>query len=131
MSLPACPLAPKLACKSVSLGAAVVNWRNTNGAFLTTSKNFYNELGNLIQTQDPLLHNTFYDYTDNFSTTGNVCIPTGGTAQAFVSKITNHLGQFVGFSYYSCSSAAASEPRKGELGVGANASNSARRYRSV
>ena len=32
MSDPAMPLAPKLACRSVSLGAAVAKWRNANGA---------------------------------------------------------------------------------------------------
>jgi RHS repeat-associated protein len=85
----------------------VSNWRNTDGAWLTTT-NYYDDLGNLKQTQDPLLHNTFFDYTDFFSTTGNICIPSGGTAQAFVTKVTNHLAQFARASYYSCSSWTAS-----------------------
>jgi hypothetical protein len=81
----------------------IKNWRNTDGAWLTTTK-YYDDLGNLKQTQDPLGHNTFYDYTDSFSGTGNVCVPTGGTTQAFITKITNHLNQFSRYSYYSCSS---------------------------
>ncbi len=86
-------------------------WRNTDGAWLTTTK-YYDDLGNLRQTQDPLSHNTFFDYTDSFSTTGNICVPTGGSAQAFVTKITNHLGQFSRYSYFSCSSwfASATDP---------------------
>ncbi|MGC2530545.1 MAG: hypothetical protein WA639_22580 [Candidatus Acidiferrum sp.] len=49
----------------------ISSWRNTDGALLTTT-NYYNELGNLIQTSDPLSHNTYFDYTDSWS--GTACI---------------------------------------------------------
>jgi len=79
----------------------ISHWRNTDGAFLTTT-NYYDELGNLIQTTDPLSHSTYFDYTDSWS--GTACIPSGGTANAFVTKITNALTQFTTAKYYPCSS---------------------------
>jgi RHS repeat-associated protein len=38
---------------------------NTTGALLTTT-NAFNDLGDLIQSTDPLGHTTVFDYTDNF-----------------------------------------------------------------
>jgi len=70
----------------------ISRWRNTDSAWLTTT-NYYNELGNLIQTTDPLSHSTYFDYTDSWS--GTACIPSGGTGNAFVTKTTNALSQFV------------------------------------
>jgi RHS repeat-associated protein len=81
-------------------------WRSSDGALLTTT-NYYNELGNLLQVSDPLTHSTYFDYTDFWS--GTACIPSGGTANAFVTKITNALSQFVAVSYFPCSSLAASK----------------------
>src|SRR5712692_10139672 len=83
----------------------ISRWRNTDGAWLTTT-NWFDDLGNLKQTQDPLTHNTFIDYTDSWGTQSgaSACAPSGGSAQAFVTKITNHLGQIARSSYYSCSS---------------------------
>lgn len=84
-------------------------WRNTDGALLAT-KNWYDDLGHVVQTQDPLLYNTFFDFTDSWSTQtgGNTCAPASGTARAFLTKVTNHLGQIHSFSNYSCSSLHAS-----------------------
>jgi RHS repeat-associated protein len=83
----------------------ISRWRNTDGAWLTTT-NYYNELGNLTQTSDPLSHSTYFDYTDSWS--GTACIPSGGTANAFVTKTTNALGQFATAKYFPCSSLTAS-----------------------
>src|SRR6266849_2406749 len=75
-------------------------------AWSSTTTNWFDDLGNLKQTQDPLTHNTFIDYTDSWGTQSgaSACAPSGGSAQAFVTKITNHLGQIARSSYYSCSS---------------------------
>lgn len=80
-------------------------WRNTDGTWLTTT-HYYDELGNLIQTADPLSHSTYFDYTDSWS--GTACIPSGGTGNAFVTKSTNTLTQFTTAKYYPCTSLVAS-----------------------
>jgi YD repeat-containing protein len=79
-------------------------WRNTDDSWLTTT-NWYDDLGNLVQTQDPGTHNTWFAYDDNWS--GTACLPSGPT-RAFVTQVKNHLGQTVSRSYYACSSLAAS-----------------------
>jgi RHS repeat-associated protein len=80
-------------------------WRNTDSAWLTT-KNWYDDLGNIVQTQDPLGHNTFFFYDDDWTpqSGGSACAPTGGTARAFVTKVRDHLNHEVRTRYYSCSS---------------------------
>jgi hypothetical protein len=57
-------------------------WLNTTGSWLTTS-NHYDIVGNLIQTTDSNLNNTYFDYTDNFYGVS----PSPPTA-AYVTKIT-------------------------------------------
>lgn len=80
-------------------------WLNTTGTWLVT-KHFYNDLGNRTKTQDPLLHNTTFSYTDSW--TNSLCSPGTNKAQAFLTQATNHLGHLTKFSYYSCSSLLAS-----------------------
>ncbi len=79
----------------------IQRWRNTDNALLTTT-NFYNDLGKLIQTQDPGGHNTYFDYTDSWS--NSACAPASGTTQAFVTKATNALTQTTKTQYASCTS---------------------------
>lgn len=83
----------------------VSNWRNTDNTFLTTT-NYYDELGNLIKTTDPRGNSTQFSYADSWS--GTACIPSGGTANAFVTKVTNALNQFTAAQYFPCSSLVAS-----------------------
>jgi RHS repeat-associated protein len=79
----------------------IQRWRNTDGALLKTY-NYYNDLGNLLQTTDPATHNTYFDYTDSWYQ--STCTPPSGSAQAFVTKTTNALSQFSTAKYNSCSS---------------------------
>ncbi len=79
----------------------IQRWRNTDGAMLTTN-NYYNDVGNMIQTMDPATHNTYFDYTDSWYQ--STCAPPSGTTQAFVTKTTNALSQFSTAKYDSCSS---------------------------
>ncbi|MFQ5926303.1 MAG: hypothetical protein ACE5MH_02590, partial [Terriglobia bacterium] len=81
------------------------HWRNTDGVWVIT-KNWYDELGNLIQTQDPGTHTTTFSYTDSWS--NSVCTPVGGSGQAFVTNITDPLGHVTSSTYFSCSSLTAS-----------------------
>jgi YD repeat-containing protein len=45
---------------------AINHWRNTDGAWLTT-RNQYDEAGNVLSTADPLNHVTQFSYVDNFT----------------------------------------------------------------
>src|SRR5215472_11572478 len=58
-------------------------WRNTDNSWLTTT-NLYDDLGNVIQTQDPGGHNTWFAYDDSWS--GTACLPPG-TTRAFVTQV--------------------------------------------
>src|SRR6202022_949884 len=87
---------------------AASRWRNTDGALFTTY-NAYDDAGNFLSTTDPAGHTTSFDYTDSWasgfsgSTGSNACAPpNSGQGKAYVSKITNALGQFSMQSYYSC-----------------------------
>jgi RHS repeat-associated protein len=77
----------------------VAHWRNTDGAWPTTY-NYYDEIGNLLRTRDPGQHDTNFDYTDSWNQSS--CIPTSGTAQALVTKVTNALGHQTLKTYNSC-----------------------------
>lgn len=77
------------------------HWRNTDAAWLTTTQ-WYDDLGNLLQTQDPMAHNTFFSYTDNWE--NSFCAPGTGTTQAFQTSVTNHLNHVTTTKYYSCTS---------------------------
>jgi hypothetical protein len=56
-------------------------------------------LGNLRQTIDPGLHNTFYSYDDTLAATD--CAPSG-LGKGFVTQVTNHLGQRAQSDYFAC-----------------------------
>jgi RHS repeat-associated protein len=57
------------------------SWRNTDGAWLTTT-NYFNDTGNLIQTTDPGGHTTTFSYTDNYSDGVN------RNSQGYVTQVT-------------------------------------------
>jgi RHS repeat-associated protein len=83
---------------------AVKRWRNTDGAYLTT-RNQYDDAGNLVQTTDPNGNTTTFDYTDSWSNTA--CAPSGAS-KAYVTKTTNALNQATASAYNSCSGTLAS-----------------------
>ncbi|MFC6644128.1 glycoside hydrolase family protein [Granulicella cerasi] len=55
----------------------VNRWLNTSSSWLRTSYG-YDDLGNIISSFDPQLHQTTWNYTDNWSTAN--CLPTTGGA---------------------------------------------------
>ncbi len=79
---------------------AVKRWRNTDSAWLTT-RNQYDDSGNLRKTTDPLSHNTTFSYTDSWA--NGLCTPSGGSAKAYLTSATNHLGHVTTSMYNSCS----------------------------
>ncbi len=79
----------------------IQRWRSTDNAQLYTYR-YFNDLGDLVQTRDPAGNNTYFAYTDSWYQ--NSCAPGSGTAQAFVTKTTNALGQISTAMYDSCSS---------------------------
>lgn len=60
----------------------VKRWLSTSGTWLIT-KNYYDILGNLIQTTDPNSNNTYFDYTDNF-----YGISPSPSTDAYITKTT-------------------------------------------
>jgi RHS repeat-associated protein len=77
---------------------AVQHWRNTDGVLLTTI-NQYDDAGNVIATQDSNGNVTHFDFTDSWSNA--TCAPAG-QGKAYVTKITNAIGQITTHSYNSC-----------------------------
>ncbi|MGH9685401.1 MAG: RHS repeat domain-containing protein [Candidatus Acidiferrales bacterium] len=84
---------------------AITRWRNTDGKLLTT-RNQYNDVGEIISATDPLNNVTSFDYTDSWA--NSTCVPSGGSAAAYIKKITNALNQSTSFTYESCTGVAAS-----------------------
>ncbi len=87
-------------------------WRNTDGAWLATTKTF-DDAGNVLSLTAP--SNSPYDsyirtmtlsYADVW---GNAtCTPTGGNGAAYVTAVTNPLNQVTHYKYNSCTGAMAS-----------------------
>lgn len=80
---------------------ATEHWRNTDGAWLTT-RNQYDDAGNVLGQTDPLGNTTHYSYADSWATGGSSCAPTGGQAAAFLTLVTNALNQKTSYTYFSC-----------------------------
>lgn len=84
---------------------AVSRWRSTDGALLTT-RNQYDDAGNIISTTDPLTHITQFSYDDSWG--NSACAPTGGQAKAYLTKVTNAASQQTSATYNSCTGTIAS-----------------------
>jgi RHS repeat-associated protein len=80
-------------------------WRNTDGALLTTTKQ-YDDAGNVLSSIDPLGNKTTFAFTDSW---GNAaCVPSGGNAAAYPTKATNALNQTTLTMFNSCTGTRAS-----------------------
>jgi RHS repeat-associated protein len=90
---------------------ATENWRSTDGAWLT-ARNQYDDAGNIISSQDPnqvqggQSGQTTYSYSDSWSDT--TCKPTGGSAKAYLTSVTNALNYATSYTYNSCQGSTAS-----------------------
>ena len=75
-------------------------WRNNDGALLMSTYS-YDDLGNIRAIKDPLNLTTTYDYTDKFA--NSFCLPPSGqNGQAYVSTVTNALGQQIKVVRFPC-----------------------------
>jgi RHS repeat-associated protein len=83
---------------------ATQHWRNTDGVWLTT-RNQYDDAGNVLQTTDPKNNTTSFSYADSWGKAA--CAPTG-TSAAYHTKTTNALTQSTKATYNSCSGTVAS-----------------------
>jgi RHS repeat-associated protein len=84
---------------------AIKRWRNTDGVWLTT-RNQFDDAGNVVSTADPLGHTTQFDFTDSW---GNAtCAPASGSARAYLKSRTNALGQITRYTNNSCTGTVAS-----------------------
>jgi hypothetical protein len=61
--------------------AQVKRWNSSTGSWLTTT-NYYNDVGNLVQTTDPGGHTTSFSYADNFTDGIN------RNSQGFLTQVT-------------------------------------------
>jgi RHS repeat-associated protein len=89
-------------------------WLNTNNTWLSTN-NTYDDLGNVLSTADPLLHQTTFDYADSWG--GSGCVSSGST-YAFLTTITNAKGQHTKTKFFPCSSLVQSVRDENDLVAG-------------
>ncbi len=87
----------------------VSRWLNVGSTWLTTN-NQYDDAGSIIATKDPKGNVTSLDYTDSWTSIpgtsgGTACAPSGGQGKAYLTKVTNPLGQMTTHTYYSCTGA--------------------------
>jgi len=82
---------------------ATERWRNTDGTWLTT-RNQYNDVGDIISTTDPNTNTTSYSYADQWANSS--CAPPGA-GLAYVTQITNAANEVTKHTYNSCTGLAA------------------------
>ena len=76
----------------------IKKWVNTSSSWLIT-KNYYDIVGNLIQTTDPNGNNTYFDYTDNFYAY-TPSKPTNGYVTKTTSPVTSGVNHISRIQYY-------------------------------
>lgn len=64
---------------------SISRWVNTTNSYVMTT-NYYDDLGNLIQTSDPKGNSTSYSYADDWSPNAPSCV--SGAAETFLTTIT-------------------------------------------
>jgi RHS repeat-associated protein len=77
----------------------VQHWLNPGNTYMTTSTNYYDDLGNLRQTTDARGYSTTFDYSDSWWGGGN-CVPGGYNTQAYLRQVTNALNYQEQYDYY-------------------------------
>ena len=81
------------------------HWRNTDSSWLATVSQ-YDDAGNILKSFDPMSNPTLYSHADAWS--NSTCAPTGGSAKAYVTAVTNALNQSTTSTFNSCSGTSAS-----------------------
>jgi RHS repeat-associated protein len=95
----------------------VQSWLSTSNSWLTTY-NGYDDLGNLVSTTDALGHSTRYNYSDRWANTG--CVPAGVNTQAYVTEVSNALGQKSRTAYYPCTGLVQASQNQNDIDAGRN-----------
>lgn len=80
-------------------------WRNTDNVWLTTRQQ-YDDAGNVLSIQDPLGNTTSYSYADSWG--NGTCAPSSGNAAAYQTKVTDALNFTHTLKYNSCTGTVAS-----------------------
>lgn len=93
---------------------ATMQWRNTDGAWLTT-RHQYDDVGNIIKTTDPQGHIATFDYSDAWANTA--CVPAG-QGRVYVKESKNHLNHRVSHTWNSCTGTAASTRDENDILAG-------------
>ena len=92
---------------------ATSRWRNTDGAWLTT-RNQFDDAGNVRKTTDPGQHVTTLDFTDDWA--GSGCVSSN--TQAYATMITNALSQQTKKKYYPCTGLTQSMRDQNDINAG-------------
>ena len=87
-------------------------WRNSDGAWLATTKT-YDDAGNVLSvtapsnsSYDSYTRTTSFSYADSWA--NSTCAPSGGSAAAYITKVTNAKNQATNYTYNSCAGTMAS-----------------------
>jgi RHS repeat-associated protein len=90
---------------------ATWTWLNTNKTF--------NDLGDILTSQDPGGHSTTFDYTDSWATISNPQCAAAHT-YAFPTTITDALTHHIKQTYFSCTGLTASTKDDNDISAGRN-----------
>jgi RHS repeat-associated protein len=95
---------------------SVARWRNLPSDAMLTTTNWYDDTGNLIQTEDPGGHYASFHYDDVRNACGSASNPSN--TNAFMTLAVNHLGQQSRTNYYPCTGQVASVRDPNDLANG-------------
>jgi RHS repeat-associated protein len=78
---------------------SISHWLNTTNSFLTTSYT-YDSYGNIVSVTDPNGNTSHFGYSDAWA--GSSACSTGSAANAYLTSVTNALGQQHQQTYFQC-----------------------------
>lgn len=79
---------------------AITQWVGNGVPPLTTVNYRFDDTGNILLRQDTLGNPTAFSYADSWS--NGFCAPLSGSTDAYVSRVTNALGQQTAYNWNSC-----------------------------
>ncbi len=86
------------------------------GNFITTATNYYNTLGELVQSTDGRGNSTYYNYADRWSPSGSCGI--SGSTSAYPTTVTDATGAQTVTTYNACDGATYSVQNQNDLNAG-------------